>query len=173
MKFYRVSKSQLKWKEMTQISYNWNLPILINVDYEVILGNSLKDSLPDSIIVVVMDNNQRDLLYQALEHIESKIAEENSESRINQVYIEFRDFFKEVRKPRVETLSLFEIKENHCITEDTYIDPPPYDFTKHNHIRELFNEGNVLMEEFIEIEEKRGKTEPEIEIDLEILKELL
>lgn len=171
MKFYRIQKSELKWKEMPQISYNWNLPILINTEYEVVAGNSLKDSLSDNIFVVIMDNNQREVLYQAIQDIETKIAEENNSDRINQLYIEFRDFFRDVRKPKFETIELFDIRENRCITEELYIEPPPYDFNKHGKGKVLFNDGNLLLEEFLEAVES-GK-EPEIEVDLEILKELL
>lgn len=171
MKFYKVPKTQLKWKEMLQISFNWNLPILIDTDFNVIIGNSLKDSLSDSIIVVVMDNYQRDVLFQALFDIEQKIAEENDENRLNQIYIKIRDFFREVRKPRFETICLFDTKEDRCITEELYIEPPPYDFNKHGKGKVQFNDGNLLLEEFLD-EIESGK-EPDIEIDMEILKELL
>lgn len=171
MKFYKIHKDALKWKDMPQISYNWNLPILVNTEYEVIAGNSLKDSLSSNIIVVICDNNQREVLFQAIYDIETKIAEENNSDRINQLYIEFRDFFREVRKPKFETIELFDIREDRCITEELYIEPPAYDFNKHGKGKVLFNDGNLLLEEFLE-EIKAGK-EPEIEIDMEILKELL
>lgn len=172
MKFYRISKSVLKWKEMPQLSYKWNLPILINTEFEVIAGNSLKDSLSDNIIVVVMDNNQREVLFQALFDIETKIAEENDENRLNLLHRSLTDFFKEVRKPKFENISLFEeVKETRCITEELYDEPPAYDFNKHGKGKQLFNDGYVLSEEFIEAVAS-GK-EPEIEVDLEILKDLL
>jgi len=170
MKFYKCDKNILKWKDMPQVTYKWNLPILVNTELEVVAGNSLKDSLPSSIIVVKMDNNQRDVLFQALFDIETRIAEENSEDRLNQLYTKFNEFFKEVRKPVVEYMELFSLQENGCITPDNYIEPPPYDFNKHGKHKELFNEGCVLMEEFLE---KIEKGEPDIEIDMEILKELL
>lgn len=173
MKFYKIDKNRLQWKEMPQISYNWNLPILVDSDYNVIVGNSLKDSLSDNVIIVVMDNYQRETLFQALFDIETKIAEENSEDRINQLYIEFRDFFREVRKPKIETIELFRVSEDRCITEELYIEPPPYDFNKHGKGKSLFNDGNLLLEEFLEYEQGKGKSDEEIEVDLEILKELL
>ena len=171
MKFYKIHKDTLKWKEMIQIDYKWNLPILINTEYEVIVGNSLKDSLSDNIIVVIMDNNQREVLFQALFDIEQKIAEENDETRLNQIYMAIRNFFTEVRKPKFENIELFSLKEDRCITEELYIEPPPYDFNKHGKGKVLFNDGNLLLEEFLD-EISSGK-EPEIEIDMEILKELL
>lgn len=172
MKFYKAPKHRLTWKEMPQLNFNWNLPILVDTDYNVIVGNSLKDCLSDSIIIVIMDNYQREVLFQALYDIETKIAEENDENRLNAIYKSIRDFFREVRKPQVENISLFEeLKETRCITEELYDEPPAYDFNKHGKGKQLFNDGFVLSEEFIE-EVVSGK-EPEIEVDLEILKDLL
>lgn len=170
MKFYKCRKSDLKWKEIPQIKFKWTLPILIDTEFNVVAGNSLKDSLSDSIIVVVMDNNQREILFQALYDIECKIAEENSEERINLIHTKLSEFFKEVRKPIVEQCSLFDLKEDRCITPEIYDEPPPYDFNKHGKGKILFNEGYVLMDEFLEKVE--GK-EPDIEIDMEIMKDLL
>lgn len=170
MKFYRCNKSILKWKEIKQLQYKWTLPILVNDELEVVIGNSLKDSLPDNIIIVKMDNNQREVLFQALYDIETKIAEENSEERLNLLQVELQQFFNEVRKPVVEYMDLFPMKEERIITPELYIEPPPYDFNKHGKGKVLFNEGCVLMEEFLE---KSDKSDPEIEVDLEILKELL
>ena len=170
MDFYRVSKNKLKWKEIQQLDYKWKLPILIDTDLNVILGNSLKDILPDNIIIVQMDNHQREVLFQALYDIEEKIAEENSEDRLNQIQMKLREFFIEIRKPVVEYMNLFDIKETRCVSVDNYIEPPPYNFDKHGKGKILFNEGNVLLEEFLE---KIESDEPEIEIDMEILKELL
>lgn len=171
MKFYRIAKSNLKWKECPQVSYKWNLPILIDTENNVIIGNSLKDSLSDSIIVVVMDNHKRDVLFQALYDIETKIAEENSENRLNQIYTSINNFFREVRKPVVEQVTLFDdVREDRIITPEIYSEPPAYDFDKHGKSKVLYNEGYVLTEEFLE---KLEKGEPDIEIDLEIMKELL
>ena len=170
MKIYKISKKALKWKEIPQIDYKWNLPILVNSNLEVVLGNSLKDSLSDSIIIVIMDNDQREPLFDALYVIETRIAEENSISRIDRLYVQIRDYLREVRKPYVEQVELFSMKEDGFITPENFIETPPYDFTKHRHSDELYNEGCVLMEEFIE--KVKGK-EPEIKIDLEIMKELL
>lgn len=170
MKFYKCPKNILEWQEMPQLQYKWNLPILVNTEKKVIIGNSLKDSLPDNIIVVVIDNNQRETLYQALHDIELKIAEENSVDRLNQIYTAIHGFFKEVRKPVIEYIELFRLEENRCITPETYIEPPPYDFNKHGKGKILYNEGFVLMDEFLE---KAESKEDLIEIDMEILKELL
>jgi len=172
MKIYKVNKSQLKWKEMPQIKYLWKLPILIDKDLNVIIGNSLKDCLPDSIFVVVCDNYDREVLFNSLFEIENAIALENSVERFDKIYTSVYWFFKEIRKEKIETISLFEdIKEDRLVTEENYIEPPAYDFNKHGKSKPEFNEGFVLSEEFIE--KVVNSKEPEFEIDLEILKELL
>lgn len=179
MNFYKVGKSRLTWKEMVQVNYPWKLPILIDTDLNVVLGNSLKDSLPDSIIVVQMDNNQREFLIQELTDIEEKVAEENSNERIVLIEAQLREFFKRVRSQKFKWEPLFQYKETACITPETYIEPPEYNFNKHNNREELmYNAGRYLSEELSELmkPEENGKVKempPEIEIDLEIMKELL
>lgn len=170
MKFYKCSKSLLKWKEMPQISFKWNLPILVDTDLNVILGNSLKDSLSDTIIIVKMDNYKRDVLFQALFDIETKIAEENSIDRLNMLENKIRGFFVEIRRPIYENYKIFSISENRCITPELYVEPPAYDFNKHKKTIDIIDNDYILFEEFREIQ---SSNEPEIEIDMEILKELL
>lgn len=171
MKFYKCSKSLLKWKELPQVSYKWKMPILVNTELEVVLGNSLKDSLSDPVFVIMMDNNQREVLYQAFESIETCIAQENSLERISLLEEEIKNYLIIARKPAPEFEPLVVFKERECVSQENYIEPPPYNFNKHKESSQtLFNGGNLLFEEFREEEIKK---EDEIEVDLEILKELL
>lgn len=172
MNFYRVPKVNLKWKDITQLDYTWKMPILIDKDFNVILGNSLKDKLPDNIIVVVCHNNDRELLFQSLFEIETAVAEENDEKRLNKIQVEIRDFFRETKKEKVEYMDLFNIREDREVSVENYVEPPNYDFNKHGKGRELFNENNLLFEEFMEVDKTKEK-ECDIEIDMEIMKELL
>lgn len=173
MKFYRCSKSLLAWKEMPQVSFKWNMPILIDPEKNVICGNSLKDSLPDTLIVIMMDNNQREQLFESLYNLEECVAKENSLERYESAQSEVKRYLFLARRPRYESIELFPFKETLCITSETYIEPPAYDFNKHR-IQEqnLYNGGCYLSEEFAE-EIISKETESEIQVDLEILKELL
>jgi len=171
MEFYKTEKSNLNFQDMPQIIYKWNIPILVDNNLNVILGNSLKDCLSDKVFLVIVDSFDREVLFDALKEIELKIAEENSKERIEMIYAEIYNFFKEVRKPKIETVSLFSYQEAEEITEETYVEPPAYDFNKHGKVKLQFNDGCVLSEEFIE-KVVNGK-EVDIEIDMEILKELL
>lgn len=172
MNLYMIPKQMLKWKDIIQLDYHWKMPILIDKDYNVILGNSLKDKLPDKVMVVVCHNTDRELLFQSLYEIELAVAEENNEKRINKIQVEIRDFFRETKKEKVEYMDLFSIKEDREVTPENYIEPPQYNFNKHGKGRDLFNENNLLFEEFMEVEKTKEK-ECDIEIDMEIMKELL
>ena len=121
---------------------------------------------------VVIDSYDRELLFDSLYEIETKIAEENSRERFDAIYGSIHNFFRELRKKKVENICLFEdIKEDRIITPELYTEPPAYDFDKHGKQKPLFNDGFVLSEEFIE--KVVNSKEPQIEVDLEILKELL
>ena len=178
MKFYRCKKSSLHWKEMDQITKKWNLPILIDTDMNVIIGNSLKDCLPEDVIVITADPTDREILFNALYEIEKSVVAENDPIRLDSIQNRFREFFIEVRRKKNTFTPLFEFKERGLITEENYIEPPPYNFNKHGNsqLEMLYNGGNYLSDELAEIleiiEENQDEDEP-IEIDLEIMKELL
>jgi len=154
MKFYKINKEALKFTDMPQVDYKWDLPILIDNDYNVIAGNCLKDKLIGQVLVIIINNEDREVLFDSIKFIEQKIAEENSVDRLNAIYTDFHTFFREVRKPVYEQGNLFEFKDTGFITEENYIEPPAYNFEKHNNSK------------------KNDETE-EFEIDVEMLKELL
>lgn len=171
MKIFRINKNQLKWKEMNQINYNWKLPILVNHKREVIAGNSLYDILPENIIICVIEKNQ--LLEDNLQYIEEKVVEENKVERFGTIDSEIREYFKELRKPPSEQLSLFDdIKDNRCISEENYKRPNAEITYSHGRKNDVIDYQLYLLDE--EIAEKEIKSSlDEIEVDLEILKELL
>lgn len=171
MKIFKIKKSQLTWKPMEQFNYKWILPILVNHKREVIAGNSLYDSLNDEIMICVIEKNQ--MLEDTLYYVESKVVEEGKIERVGKIDCELRGYFKELRKPETEQLSLFEEpKEYRCISEENY-KRPNAEIT-YSHGRKVDSEEYqlYLFEEYIE--KKINKNEfDEIEVDLEILKELL
>jgi len=169
MKIFKISKNGLIWTEMPQLDYKWSMPILVDHKRNVLLGNSLRDRLNNEVIIIVIEKNER--LAEDLLFIENKLAEENNLKRIGRLEAEIRDYLREVRKPIVENVDLFEFRDTNCITEENFILPPPYDFTKHR--KKDINDLQIRLFEF-EDEIKQGKpAEDDIEIDLEILKELL
>lgn len=174
MKFYKIKKDVLVWKEMQQLQYKWDLPILVDTDKNVILGNSLKDCLPDWVIVVQTDNYNREGLFEALCLLETCIANENSEKRLHTIYSEMHKYMGLLKRKRFENETLFTFKETECISPENYIEPPPYDFNKHKHLDEYSYMTDPLFEYMIEeLEKKKESKELDIQVDLEILKELL
>lgn len=156
------------------MKYNWNLPILVNDKLEVVVGNCLKDSLNDEVLIIMIDKN--DLLEENLFYMESKIVEENSEKRINVIYCEIREYLREYRKPKVENISLFEEPKNtNLITEENYIIRKDQ-FKSHGYKK---NEEDYQLR-LIEFEDEVIKSVSnsraeffDFEVDYEILKELL
>lgn len=136
---------------MKQIQYKWKLPILIDDEYNVLCGNSLKDSLPDDIIVVIAKKDE--LLERTCNHIELAVVEEGSEKRYHMIYQDLTKFFVKEKYANSQ-MQLFQFKEKGFITEENYIKPRAYNFTKHT--------------------KKVDKIEKtDYDIDLEIMKELL
>lgn len=168
MKIFKLSKNSLIWTEMPQIDYKWSLPILVDHKRNVVLGNSLRDRLNSEVIVIVIEKNER--LTEDLLFIENKLAEENNLKRIGFLESELKELLREIRKPIVENIDLFEFRDTSCITEENFILPPPYDFTKHR--KKDVNDMQIRLFEF-EDEVKQNKPVDDIEVDLEILKELL
>lgn len=156
MKFYKCSKKILNFSDMTQITgYDWNLPILIDINRNVLLGNSLKDSLPEEVYVVIY-HYDNETLRKALWNIENGVAVENSKERIHLIITKLRNFFRDVRKPKIEQMSLIDYKDESLISEENYI-LMENSFIKDNHAKR----------------KKQEPVEEEFEIDDEILKELL
>ena len=155
MKFYRINKSLLKFVDVPQIDFKWKLPILVDSQYNVILGNCIKDKLDNNVIIVIKDLDE--IVVNNLKYIELRIAEEASDYRLGCIDACLREFFNELREPEVEQVSLFNYKDITLITEDNY--NPPNEEITYSHGRS--NNDNI--EEIIE----------EYEIDEEMLKELM
>lgn len=170
MKIFKCKKSALFWKSINQLSYKWELPILINTENEVILGNSLFSLLPEYIFVIVIEKNQ--LLEDDLLYIEQKIVEENSDKRIGIIDFEIRNYLKYLKRPRHQNECLFsDIKETGIISSENYIVRKD-NFKSHGPKKEEDINNNLFP--LFDIDEKEVKTKQvEIEVDLEILKELL
>lgn len=169
MKIFKLNKNTLKWKEINQIQYKWKLPILVNHKREVIAGNSLYDSLPDEILVCVIEKNQK--LEDNLFYIEEKVVEEGKIERVGILDSELRNYFKELRKPETQQLTLFDnVKETGLISEENYI--LRKDKFKSHGYKNILEDYQLYLFESEEDEIKSSRYD-DIEIDMEILKELL
>lgn len=177
MKIFRCNKNALKWKEIPQLNYKyeWNLPILVNDELSVVVGNSLKDLLPDEIFIIQIPKN--DLLEENLFYMESKVVEENSERRIGIIHRELRDYFRELRKSKIEYEALFEdIKNKELITEENYI--VRHDQFKSHGYKKIEEDYQLYLPGFEEEIKKEMSTSRiaelfDFEIKYELLEELL
>lgn len=160
MKIYRIDKSLLKWREVPQINYPWNLPIFVNEDMEVVAGNFLKDALPDKIMFFIIKNQFKGAI-EAISYLEDLIIEENNLGRINELYVLLRKYLYNIKYPE-EFVPLFDYKETDILTEDNY-KKPNFAFNKKEKVK-------IELCYLIETEEQKSD---DIVIDMEILKELL
>lgn len=150
MKIFKVSKSLLKFVEdsdIPDINFNFKIPILVDSEYNVILGNSLRNRQSETFFVIVL-NNVNKFMIDTLHDLEKALAEENNEARFNQIEMEVEDFIKKDRV-NIETFSLFDFKEEACITKETYRKPPDYDFKKHSKFGKKDPEDELSIEELM------------------------
>lgn len=150
------NKNDLIWKEMTQVRYDWKSVIIINKNNEVVAGNFLKDSLGDVVNTFVIDTNPA--LEEAFYNLETLISKENNLRRIETFHKVTQSFFYYELHP-IEKLSLFDLKDDGLISEDTYRRPPLMSYRN--------NDSQKEDEPVIK------KKEIDFDIDLEIMKELL
>lgn len=119
-----ISKNRLSFKEMPQMNFNWKLPILVDRDYNVYAGNSLKDSLQERQECIIISVNT--YLQECLFNAEQTLAIENSKERYLKAQEEIKKYLKLI-EPTVETFSLFTDEEVSdrvtLITEENYKEP--------------------------------------------------
>lgn len=130
IKVYKVNPNRLTFKEMQQVDFNISIPILINEKKEVICGNCCKDMLlKRNIIEVIVLYGSNSFVENTLYNIETEVVKED----ITRFYLIENDIKKYLRQENntIETISLFEVKENNCIDESSFVKPPPYNFKKH------------------------------------------
>lgn len=152
MKVYQVSKKYLKWKEIEQINYPWNLPILVDKDYNVIMGSSLKNVLSEQLLVVVLKEPSEGIRRNLFE-IESAIAVQKDLVRVDSYNKLLYRYLKDTRYIN-EQLELLDYRDTNIITEENYKIPPLRSFRNNK-------------------DDKTKKIEEDFDIDLSIMEELL
>lgn len=168
MKIYRVDKVYLKWVDMPQTQIPMRVPLLIDTDYNVLLGNCLKDRCGDKVLVIFV--KKWDYLNELLPTFEKEIFDAEDPDkwlyRIDeQVCAYLRDEFTVN-----EQLSLFEYKNCELLSEENYKRGGAYDFKKAKRKNEIDDQLKLIQ---FEDDEELDRKHPEIQVDLEILKELL
>lgn len=170
MTFHIIRKDELKWKEVPQFNYKLNLPLLIDSDYNVLLGNSFKDVLPEKIIVFIIDAwHYYEMVFTKLE--EEILSSDNPEFWLGQIE---RDITKFVKNELIvnDQKELFKYENRELLTEENYKKGGAYDFVKAKKIKEKAKDEQLKLIEFEDEEEEESK-DSGYEIDMEIMKELL
>jgi len=150
---FKIEKTEIEcWKltfneTVPLVNFKTDLPLLINDENKVILGNSLRDNY-DMLDLVKCVIIKKDIyLENSLLEIEIQVAiEEENEDRLYEIEKEMKSYLSSFYN--FEKLSLFdesEIRQTDIITKEIYKDPGDYDYIKHNVVdkQEEEEEGDV------------------------------
>jgi len=176
MNFYKVPKSKLIWLDMPQTKLDVKSPIIINEKFEVIFGNCLKDREKDFELVIMLVGWEyyKTILVQLEKEIFKSDDPDLWISRIDRDAVEF------IKNETIvnEQIDLLIYRTHDLLTEENYKKGGMYDFIKAKN-KGNKDDGQIKLIEFEdEIKEVKGvkvkkSEDKEIEIDMEIMKELL
>ena len=172
MKLYKIPVDRLQWMDMPQCPVKMRVPLLIDDEFNVLLGNSLRGRSDSEICIIIP---KWDYYKEVLPTLEREILEDKDvEQWCYKIDKQICDFIKDERIIN-EQISLFDFKERSLLTEENYKRGGAYDFKKANsrHKDEIDDQLRLIIFEDDEQLERIKKKEDDIQIDLEILKELL
>lgn len=172
MKIYKVPSDKLQWIDMPPCPIKMRVPLLVDEEFNVLLGNSLKGRNSEEFVIII---KKWDYYKSVLPILEKEILEDkDAEQWLYKVDKQVCDFIKDERIVN-EQISLFDFKETALLTEDNYQRGGAYDFKKASsrHKDEIDDQLRLIVFEDEEQLERLKKKEDLIEIDMEIMKELL
>ena len=129
MEIIQVKKEDLKFNDLPHIKFKTTLPLLINQNNEVLLGNSIKNNYLNLVDCIKIQANN--YLRYCLYNLEKTLIEENDLTRLYSFEKEIREYIN-CELLEVNSESLFDYKETGFIDETRYNKPPAYNFEKHN-----------------------------------------
>lgn len=131
-------------EDFIQTDFNWDLPLLIDDQNNVLLGNSnysKYDDLLQDVKCLIMKNDS--YLQTALSKIEFEIITEDNQQRFYDIQKELKDYLSQFNN-QFESFSLFDLPPvEELITEENYEDPGDYDYIKHNVVDRGKNDEEV------------------------------
>lgn len=122
-------KKDLIWYDTDTISYKPKVPILIDKDNNVLLGNSFRDSFEKEEEIKCIIINGCEYNAEALYALENSVVAEKSIERCQRIEYGIREYLRG-ENDTSENLSFFDLKVTDRITPENYIQPPPYNFHK-------------------------------------------
>lgn len=141
MEILKIKKNELIFNNLPDLTFKSKLPLLINQNNEVILGNSIKNCYGEEVSCIKI--NCIDFLKNCLYNIENELIKENNIDRLYEIEKELMEFIEKELKKEIEQITLFDYKERNFITEENYNHLPEYDFVKHNLIRKKGDDESV------------------------------
>lgn len=133
----------LIFKDIPCICIDSKLPLLINQNNKVVLGNSLKNKCDNKVkcIRIYTEPYMEEVFYG----LELAVVEENNQDRFYSLEKELGKFLLDYFN-NDECISLFDnedLKETRTISEVTFIKPPAYNFIKHKKKQQEEEENEI------------------------------
>ena len=170
MKFYKISKELLKWTEMPQTNLPLRVPLLIDTDYNVLLGNCLKDRVGDQVLVVIVEKwDYYNKLYPVLE--QEIFEADDPDKWLWQIDEQVCRFLKDEVTIN-EQVDLFKYQNKELLSESNYRRGGAYNFIKAKTRKSDEDDDQIKLFQFEDEIERAKAKEDDIVIDLEILKEI-
>lgn len=172
MKIYKIPVDKLIWIEMPPCPVKMRVPLLIDEEFHVLLGNSLKGRSDTELVIIAKKWEYYRDIFPVLE--KEILEDKDAEQWLYKIDKQICDFIKDERIIN-EQLSLFDFKERSLLTEDNYQRGGAYDFKKASSRHKDEIDDQLRLIEFADDEtlERMKKKEDNIKIDLEIMKDIL
>ena len=120
----------LNFREMPQLSVNLDVPLLVNEQNDVLIGNSLKKYLTGDIKCVIINNEIANHLNKWLNDLENYLIEEKNIKRYHDIENDIRDFLKEVNYIKSDENLFLLNREVRTIEEVDFDKPGKFRFKK-------------------------------------------
>lgn len=129
MQIVTRKKKDLVFYDTETVDYKPNIPLLIDPQNNVLVGNSVRNSfMPDEDIpCIVMDASEYDA--ESLYLLEDCVAKENNLERYSDINYNLKQYIAN-ESDKSENLVFFDLKVLDRIIPENYIKPPPYNFHK-------------------------------------------
>jgi hypothetical protein len=136
IRIFRINKELLTFDDdFPVVDYRgWDLPILIDDDFNVLLGNLFRNNLPSKVLVIKADKYKEQIKDFAL-NLENALADENSFGRFEGIKKELKEYLSKSKhiEMNIDNFSLVDFnscRDDEMISPDNYIQPSEYSFEK-------------------------------------------
>ena len=113
----------LDFREVPQLPVKIDVPLLVDEQYNVLIGNSLKNYLVGDIKCVIINNEVANHLRKWLSDLEDYLIEEKDIKRYHNIENDIQDFLKEVTSTKSDE-NLFSLNREVRTIEETDFDKP-------------------------------------------------